>query len=95
MESLKKIKSLVKKELENNPASRKSDKVLFLEVCRRMGIDVYQPMDHLFITNAVPNPERVRRARQKVQAEHPEWKDEQTAENRANLEPEYIKVFAR
>jgi hypothetical protein len=95
MDNLRNIKKIVMAELKQNPVSRKSDKILYLEVCRRMGIDVYQPMDYLFITNAVPNPESVRRARQKVQAEHPEWKDEQTAENRANLEPEYIKVFAR
>ena len=95
MESLKKIKSLVKKELENNPATRKNDMYLYLEVCEKLGVNTSESFLYLVCFEKLPNPETVRRARQKVQAEHPEWKDEQTAENRANLEPEYIKVFAR
>lgn len=95
MEDLRKIKKFVLAELKQNPVSRKSDKVLFLEVCRRMGIDVYQPMDYLFITNAIPNPESVRRCRQKIQQHHPELRDEKTVERRAELEEEYRKVFAR
>lgn len=94
MDNLKQIKKIVMAELKQNPVSRKSDKILFLEVCRRMGIDVYQSMDYLFITNAIPNPESVRRARQKIQMEHPELKDEKTVERRAELEEEY-RAFAK
>ena len=95
MDNLKNIKKIVMAELKQNPVSRKSDKVLFLEVCRRMGIDVYQSLDFLTLTNAIPNPESVRRCRQKIQQHHPELKDEKTVERRAELEEEYIKEFAR
>lgn len=91
---LKKIKKFVLAELKQNPVSRKSDHILFLEVCRRMGIDVYQSMDFLLITHAVPSFCSVRRCRQKLQRQFPELKDEITTERRAELETEY-RAFAR
>ena len=94
MEDLRKIKKLVLAELKQNPVSRKSDQILFLEVCRRMGIDVYQSLDFLIITHQLPNPESVRRCRQKIQQQFPELRDEKTVERRAELETEY-RAFAR
>lgn len=89
MDDLKKIKKLVMAELKHNPVARKSDKILFLEVCRRMGIDVYLSFNFLTLTNSLPNPESVRRCRQKIQSKHPELKDELTADRRAELETKY------
>lgn len=91
---LKKIKKIVKAELIKNPVTRKSDNLLFLSVCEQMGVDTFQCLDFLIITNALPSFESVRRCRQKLQREFPELKDEKTVERREELESEY-RAFAR
>ena len=94
MDNLKNIKKLVTEELKQNPVSRKSDQILFLNVCDRMGVDTFQSLDYLTLTHQMPSAESVRRCRQKIQREHPELKDEKTVERRAELEEEY-RAFAR
>lgn len=94
MDNLKQIKKLVMAELKQNPVSRKSDQILFLGVCRRMGVDTSHSFDDLVLNHQMPSFESVRRARQKAQSEHPELKDEKTMERRAELETVY-RAFAR
>lgn len=94
MENLKKIKALVKKELENNPVTRKSDMLLYLGVCRRLGIAVSDSFDKLVFSNKLPSYESVRRARQKLQAEFPTLKDDLTDERRKALIDDY-RAFAK
>lgn len=89
MDDLKKIKKLVMAELKQNPVSRTSDQILFLNVCDRMGVDTFQSLDYLILTHQMPSFESCRRARQKIQREHPELKDELTADRRAELETKY------
>lgn len=42
----------------------------------------------------LPNPESVRRCRQKIQQQFPELRNEKTVERRAEMETEY-RAFAR
>lgn len=94
MERLKNIKSLVKKELENNPATRKNDMYLYLEVCEKLGVDTSESFLYLVCFEKLPSYESIRRARQKLQAEFPTLKDDMTAEQRTALIDDY-RAFAR
>lgn len=98
MKRLISVSADVKFLLENQPETRNSDSLLYVEVCK-----LHNPTVHLFPFGAVmanpkvydlPQFESVRRARQKVQAENEHLKANKTVkEYRAENELKY-KAFA-
>lgn len=102
MERLKTTAALVKSVLENDPKSRNSDCILYLNVLKicgeRNGIDVKTMTVSDFLLqlkeNGFPPFESVRRTRQKIQAEYPELKSKPEIQAiRAEQEKEY-RAFA-
>ena len=97
MEDLKKLKKLeiiVKKILEEKPETRKSDMELIIEVFRRSEIDMTESFISLARRGQLNQIASIKRARRKVQAKHPELKDANTAEVRAENE-ETFRTFAK
>ena len=86
METLKRINELVRAELTENPAARKSDITLILGVFKRQGIDASKSFEQLAASGDLRQMESITRARRKVQAQHPELKDAGTAELRSERE---------
>ena len=103
MLDLKNTTALVKSFLEQDKQCRNSDSFLYLkvltEVGKQKGIDLYQMSVPYFLLNlhgaGLPPFESVRRARQKIQAAHPELAACESVEAfRAENEAEYM-AFAR
>lgn len=102
MNKLKTTQALVKSILENDPKSRNSDSILYLNVLNvcgeRNGIDVKNMTVADFLMhlnkNGFPPFESVRRTRQKIQAEYPELRAKDKIQAfRAEQEKEY-RAFA-
>lgn len=75
MKNIFKINDLVEDTLISKPETRNSDVTLYINVCMAINPDV-QYMGFLHVLNnmkelGIPNYESVRRARQKLQADHP------------------------
>ncbi len=85
-EQLKKLNDLVRVELTENAAARKSDITLILGVFKRQGIDTAKSFEQLAASGSLRQMESITRARRKVQSEHPELKDAGTVELRAERE---------
>ena len=70
------IKSLVKEILEENEDARNSDNTLYAEICFRHNPSVmrlpFEEVIRYLDAYGLPPFESVRRARQKLQAEHPD-----------------------
>ena len=79
---LKKVKSLVEKILQENPAARNSDKKLILEVWKYQGLELTPEQQEKFMR--VFSPESIRRNRQKIQAEGKYKPEEKVAKFRAS-----------
>lgn len=73
---LKKTKDLVFEILQRSKESRNSDDILYINVCEAVNpIASAMPLSKVLRNRkeyGIPNYESVRRARQKLQAEHPE-----------------------
>lgn len=102
MNKLKTTAALVKSILENDPKSRNSDSILYLNVLNicgeRNGIDIKTIKVSDFLLHlgdsVFPPFESVRRARQKLQAKRPELRaNEEVQAFRAEEEKEY-RAFA-
>lgn len=90
---------LVQEILFENPQARKSDRILFLEMCKRTRAMLFidEPFEWVLMNAelvGLPNYESVGRTRRKVQELFPELKDNEVAVNRAIKEEEYIE-YAR
>lgn len=103
MLDLKNTTALVKSILEQDKQCRNSDSFLYLKVlsaaAKQKGIDLEKMTVPYFLLNlhgaGLPPFESVRRARQKIQAAHPELAACEAVEGfRADLETEY-RAFAR
>ncbi len=86
MEQLRQLNDLVRVELTENVAARKSDMTLILGVFKRQGIDTTKSFAELAASGQLRQMESITRARRKVQSTHPELKDAGTAEKRAERE---------
>lgn len=86
METLKKIHDLVRAELTENPAARKSDITLILGVFKRQGVDASKSFEQLAASGDLRQMESITRARRKIQAQNPELKDGGMAGLRAERE---------
>ncbi len=102
MTDLKTTKALVKSILEQDKQCRNSDSFLYLKVlsvaAQQKGIDLEKMTVPYFLVNlhgaGLPPFESVRRARQKIQAAHPELAASESVEGfRAENEAEY-RAFA-
>ena len=93
--SLKNIKNIVEKLLEQKPQTRNSDRILYAEVCSEMGWNLDNMTAWEMLHNPdMPSTESVRRTRQKAQAENPMLKACDAVEQmREKLEAEY-RAFA-
>lgn len=95
MNDIYKVKDIVETLLETKPMTRDDDDLLYLEIIRNAGVSGVS-VDH-FLQNRrameIPPFESVRRARQKVQAEHPELKGTRVEERKEAEEVFYD--FAR
>lgn len=89
METLKRIHDLVRAELTENPAARKSDITLIQGVFKRQGIDTSKSFEQLAASGDLRQMESITRARRKIQAKSPELKDDRTAGLRAEREGIY------
>jgi hypothetical protein len=72
------IKDSVKKVLEEYPDTRDNDKLLILKVWKIAYPNLkdwsFREFAIKFINNEFPDPESIRRSRQKIQEQHPELK---------------------
>lgn len=86
MSDLLQVKRRVEMILEENPATRDSDDLLYLEVIRKAAPEAEHLSVGCFFRNRknleVPSFESVRRTRQKTQAERPELKGTKESERR-------------
>jgi len=94
MEKLLQLQQHVKAELEENPSSRQSDIVLIMGVFRRTGVDTGKSFAELAMNGELRQMESITRARRKVQAEHPELKNAETAAIRSEREQTF-KEYAK
>lgn len=88
MKRLKRLESIVRAELIENEAARKSDTALLMGCFERMGIDT-RSFAELAADGSLRQMESITRARRKVQADSPELKDGTVTELRAAREEEF------
>lgn len=104
LSELKTTADLVKAILQEDERARNNDGILYSRVCEVIGARVGLNLNDMSVTRffynltgltAFPAPETVRRARQKIQATHPELAaSERVQRARGELEPEF-RAFAR
>lgn len=86
MSDLLQVKRRVEIILEENPATRDSDDLLYLEVIKKTAPEAENLSVRCFLKHRkdleVPSFESVRRSRQKIQAERPELKGNNESERR-------------
>ena len=80
------MESIVRAELTENEAARKSDTALLMGCFERMGIDTSRSFAELAADGSLRQMESITRARRKVQADSPELKDGTVTELRAARE---------
>lgn len=89
MKRLKRLESIVRAELTENEAARKSDTALLMGCFERMGIDTTKSFAELAADGSLRQMESITRARRKVQADSPELKDGTVTRFRAVREEEF------
>lgn len=94
MKRLKKLESIVRAELTENEAARKSDTALLVGCFKRMGIDTSRSFAELAAEGSLRQMESLTRARRKVQSDYPELKDDNTAAFRSERE-EVFREYAK
>lgn len=99
MNDLKNLSKLVKEVLEEYPATRDSDDLLYLVVCKQINPSVDLFPFGTVIANLksynLPNIKSVERSRRRIQALHPELASkEKVKAMRSELEAEY-RAFAK
>ena len=97
MQKLKEVKKYVEEVLREKPYTRNSDNILYSCVIEKLGVPADMSAVEFFRRAreiGAPNMESIRRARQKVQAEHPELKGDPDVEAARALEEENYKEFA-
>lgn len=97
MTELKTLESKVEKILRTNEETKSDDFVLWLKICEWEQVDVSLPFWYLVKNHnefGLPSFEGVRRTRQKLQAKHPELKNKEAAQHRADRENDYYE-YAR
>ena len=94
MKRLKRLESIVRAELTENEASRKSDTALLLGCFARMGIDTRRPFADLAVDGSLRQMETITRVRRRVQADSPELRDGTVTRFRAERQ-ETFREYAR
>ena len=89
MKRLKRLESIVRTELTENEAARKSDTALLMGCFERMGIDTTRSFAELAADGSLRQMESITRARRKIQADSPELRDGAVTELRAAREEEF------
>ena len=89
MKRLKRLESIVRAELTENEAARKSDTALLMGCFERMGIDTSRSFAELAADGSLRQMESITRVRRKVQTDSPELKDGTVTELRAAREEEF------
>ena len=89
MKRLKRLESIVRAELTENEAARKSDTALLIGCFERMGIDTTRSFAELAADGSLRQMESITRARRKIQADSPELRDGAVTELRAAREEEF------
>lgn len=89
MKRMKRIESVVRAELTENVAARKSDTALLMGCFARMGIDTSRSFAELAADGSLRSMESITRARRKVQADSPELRDGAVTELRVAREEEF------
>lgn len=69
MKRLKRLESIVRAELTENEAARKSDTALLMGCFERMGIDTTRSFAELAADGSLRQMESITRARRKIQAD--------------------------
>lgn len=89
MRRLKRLESIVRAELTENEAARKSDTALLMGCFERMGIDTTRSFAELAADGSLRQMESITRARRKIQADSPELRDGAVTDLRAAREEEF------
>ena len=80
---LNKLKDLVLNILQDKPKTRDSDRILYDEFLKKIGVDTHYMTAYEMLHNPdMPSIESVGRARRKAQEEHPELKASAGVEKR-------------
>lgn len=99
MSKLYKYKDLVKYQLENYPATRNNDALLYYRVCEWINSDIIGKPFGYVLTNLkefeLPTYDTIGRCRRKLQAEFPELAANPTVTDFRALKQEEFKEFAR
>jgi hypothetical protein len=72
--------------LSDIPSTSCNDWFLYLEVCRKIGIDSNTSLSDLILSESLPNFESVRRSRQKIQRCYSQLRSEKVVEERKEFE---------
>lgn len=98
-QEIKEVKAKVRKVLENHPAARANDDVLFYKVCKehakQIGVDLNRlHFSTVFLGNpfGFPKYESVVRMRRMEQRQHPDLLDPVAAANRAKKEADMVEL---
>ena len=99
MSKLKKTSEIVKQVLQEIPATRNSDDLLYVHVCNRINPEVCNYPFHTVLIHRkelkLPPFESVRRTRQKVQQHFPELAASETIEGFRVVREEEYRDYAR
>ncbi len=103
MNEIRRTAKLVEAILILNPLARNSDDVLYHEICKNVlesqgkSIGVCTPTEALLLrkTLGLPKYETVRRARQKLQAKHPELASSERVATKRNVREKMFRDYAR
>ena len=99
MKQIKKVSDVVKQVLEENPAARNNNDILYINVCNRYNPSAVSVPFHLVMFNRkyynIPPYEGVARARRKIVKQYPELSGNGDVEAYREMNEEIMLDYAR
>lgn len=91
MGRISKWEKIVKPILEEYPAARSDDRVLYYWILKKMGFDLSVSVSRFLLSEGFPNYETVTRVRRKLQEKHPELSEPSNVQMmRDNAQEEFL-----
>lgn len=91
MGRISKWEKIVKPILEEYPAARSDDRVLYYWILKKMGFDLSVSVSRFLLSEGSPNYETVTRVRRKLQEKYPELSEPSNVQKmRDNAQEEFL-----
>lgn len=91
MGRISKWEKIVKPILEEYPAARSDDRVLYYWILKKMGFDLSVSISRFLLSEGFPNYETVTRVRRKLQEKYPELSEPSNVQKmRDNAQEEFL-----